>query len=73
LNDGTIKEKGIRWLALNGGILWVSLNEREKAVNERREKEDKRRKKHLREDFWIFGREHHFKRGEDCIVGLGLE
>jgi hypothetical protein len=33
----------------------VSLNEREKAVNERGGKEDKRRKKHSREDFWIFG------------------
>jgi hypothetical protein len=26
LKDGTIKEKGIRWLALNGGIRWLVLN-----------------------------------------------
>jgi hypothetical protein len=26
LKDGTIKEKGIRWLALNGGIRWLALN-----------------------------------------------
>ena len=49
------KRKGIRWLALNGGIRWVSLNEREKAVNERGGKEDKRREKHSRGDFCIFG------------------
>jgi hypothetical protein len=40
LNDGAIKEKGIRWLALNEGIRWVSLNEREKEVNGRGVKED---------------------------------
>jgi len=68
-----LKRKGIRWLALNGGIRWVSLNEREKAVNERGGKEDKGKEKHLRRDFWIFGRGHHFERGKDCIAGLGLE
>jgi hypothetical protein len=58
-----LKRKGIRWLALNGGIRWVSLNEREKVVNERRGKEDKRREKHSRKNFWIFlGGEHHFER-----------
>ena len=52
-------------MALNGGIRWVSLNEREKAMNERGGKEDKRRKKYLRGDFWILGSEHHFERRED--------
>jgi hypothetical protein len=42
-------------LALNGGIRWVSLNEREKAVNEGGGKEDKRREKHSKRYFWIFG------------------
>jgi hypothetical protein len=65
-----LKRKGIRWLALNGGIRWVSLNEREKAVNERGGKEDKRREKHSRRDFWILG-ESIILRGEDCIAGLG--
>jgi hypothetical protein len=40
----------------------VSLNEREKVVNERGGKEDKRGGKHLRGDFWTFGGEHHFER-----------
>jgi hypothetical protein len=43
------------WLALNGGIKWVSINEREKAVNEGGVKEDTRRKKNIRErtfGFW---------------------
>jgi hypothetical protein len=48
-----LKRKWIRRLAFNGGIRWVSLNEREKVVNERRGKEDKRREKHSRKDFWI--------------------
>jgi hypothetical protein len=68
-----LKRKGIRWLALNGGIRWVSLNEREKAVNERGGKEDKRREKHSREGLLDFGGESIILRGEDCIVGLGLE
>jgi hypothetical protein len=55
-------------LALNGGIRWVSLNEREKVVNERGKKEDKRREKTRKRDFWDFGGEHHFEGGEDCIV-----
>jgi hypothetical protein len=68
-----LKRKGIRWLALNGGIRWVSLNEREKAVNERGGKEDKRREKHSRRDFWIFGGEHHFeRRGLYCWFGAGV-
>jgi hypothetical protein len=70
-------------LALNGGIRWVSLNEREKAVNERGGKEDMRGK-NTREkgDFWegalffilgdcigaFFG-----GRLEDCITGFWLE
>jgi hypothetical protein len=30
--------------------------------------------KNIRErTFGFLGREHHFERGEDCIVGLGLE
>ena len=49
------KRKGIRWLALNEGIRWVSLNERKEVVNERGGKEDKRREKHSRGDFCIFG------------------
>jgi hypothetical protein len=57
-----LKIKGIRWLELKGGIRWVSLNEREKAVNERGGKEDKRGEKHSRGDFWTFGGEHHFER-----------
>jgi len=57
------KRKGIRWLELNGGIRWVSLNEMEKAGNERRGKEDKKSKKHPRGNFWILGREHHFEKG----------
>jgi len=42
-------------LALNGGIRWVSLNEREKAVNERGGKEDKRRKKTFERGLLDFG------------------
>jgi hypothetical protein len=49
--------KGIRWLAMNGGIRWVSLNEREKAVNEGGGKEDKRRKKHSKGALLDFGGE----------------
>jgi hypothetical protein len=80
LNDGTIKEKGIRWLALNGGIRWVSLNERERAVNEGGRGKGE---KHLGEgDFW---RKHYFftlgdcigdffgGRLEQCITGFWLE
>jgi hypothetical protein len=44
-------------LALNGGIRWVSLNEREKAVNERGGKEDMRGKKHSRGGLLDFGGE----------------
>ena len=65
MKDGTIKENEIRWLALNGGIRWVSLNEREKAMNERGGKEDMRGKKHSGEgDFW---REHYFSYWETVL------
>jgi hypothetical protein len=63
-----LKRKGIRWLALNGGIRWVSLNEREKVVNERGGKEDKRREKHSRKDFWIFGGESIILREERTVL-----
>ena len=50
-----LRRKGIRWLALNGGIRRVSLNEREKAMNERGGKEDKRRKNIRERTFEILG------------------
>ena len=56
---------------MNGGIRWVSLNEREKAVNERGGKEDKRREKHSRMHFFDLGESIIFI-GEDCIAGLGV-
>jgi hypothetical protein len=80
------KRKGIRWLALNGGIRWVILNEREKAVNEGGGKEDKRRKKTFeRGDFLLWGERalffiletilgiFIFGRLADCITGFWLE
>jgi hypothetical protein len=51
-------------LALNGGIRWVSLNERKKAVNERRGKEDMRGKRGL------FGG-HYFSYWETVLEHLG--
>jgi hypothetical protein len=67
-----LKRRGIRWLELNGGIRWVSLNEREKAVNERGRKKDKRREKNSKRNFGFLG-ERIILRGEDCIAGLGLK
>jgi hypothetical protein len=70
------KRKGIRCLALNGGIRWVSLNEREKAV---KEKGDMRGKKHLGEGDYFFGGSIIFQIGrlyywffwlEKLVVGL---
>jgi hypothetical protein len=50
-------------LALNGGIRWVSLNEREKAVNERGGKEDMRGKNTRERGLLDFGGEHYFHIG----------
>jgi hypothetical protein len=62
-------------LALNGGIRWVSLNEREKAVNERGERRIRGGKKNTRRGtFGILGREHHLEGEEDlyCCFGAGV-
>jgi hypothetical protein len=59
----------VRWLALNGGIRRVSLNERGKAVNHRGGKGGQEKGKAWGEGLLTFWGRASFFRGEDYIVG----